>query len=145
MEEWIRILSERFGKDSLMALATVDAEGNPWVRTINAIFYEDSFYTITYALSNKMRHINGHAKVAISGEWFSGHAEGDNLGHIGKEENRAIAERLKTAFASWYGNGHINEEDPNTVILKMRLTDGILFHNGTKHEFCLILIREAEK
>ena len=34
-----------------------------------------------------------------------------------------------------YGNGHINEDDPNTIILKIRLTDGILFSNGLRYEF----------
>ena len=57
MDKHIEILAERFSKDSLMALATVDENGKPWVRTIDAIFYRDSFYTITYALSNKMLHI----------------------------------------------------------------------------------------
>ena len=135
MEKYIEILSERFGKDSLMALATVDEKGIPWVRTIDAIFYEDSFYTITYALSNKMKQIEKNATVAISGEWFSGHALAENLGHIKLESNQEMADRLRTAFASWYSNGHTNEEDPNTVILKLKLTDGILFSNGTKYEF----------
>lgn len=135
MEKYIEILSERFGKDSLMALATVDEKGIPWVRTIDAIFYEDSFYTITYALSNKMKQIENNATAAISGEWFSGHAFAENLGHIKSESNQEMADRLRTAFASWYSNGHTNEEDPNTVILKLKLTDGILFSNGTKYEF----------
>ena len=50
MEKHVEILTERFSKDSLMALATVDEKGKPWVRTIDAIFYQDSFYTITYGL-----------------------------------------------------------------------------------------------
>ena len=135
MEKYAEILNERFGKDSLMALATVDADGIPWVRTINAIFYEDSFYTITYALSNKMRHIKNNSSVALSGEWFSGHAVGEDLGHIKLEKNKEIADRLRAAFASWYDDGHVNEDDPNTVVLKMKLTDGTLFRNGAKYEF----------
>ena len=135
MEKHIEILNERFGKDSLMALATVDSNGLPWVRTIDAIFYEDSFYTITYALSNKIKHIDLNPNIAISGEWFSGHAIGENLGHIKSEKNLEIADELRKAFSAWYNNGHINEEDPNTIILKMKLTDGILFSNGTRYEF----------
>lgn len=135
MEKYIEILSERFGKDSLMALATVDEKGVPWVRTIDAIFYEDSFYTITYALSNKMKQIENNATVAISGDWFSGHALAESLGHIKLERNKEMADRLRTAFASWYSNGHTNEDDPNTIILKLKLTDGILFSHGTKYEF----------
>ena len=135
MEKHIEILSERFCKDSLMALATVDANGTPWVRTIDAIFYGDSFFTITYALSNKMKHISGNQTVGISGEWFSGHGVGENLGHIKLAQNQDIADRLRTAFAAWYDNGHTNEDDPNTVILRIKLTDGVLFHNGTRYEF----------
>lgn len=135
MEKHIEILNERFSKDSLMALATVDSNGIPWVRTIDAIFYEDSFYTITYALSNKVKQIEANSNVAISGEWFSGHATGENLGHIKSENNKEIADKLRKAFSAWYGNGHINEDDPNTIILRMKLTDGILFSNGIKYEF----------
>lgn len=135
MEKYLEILTERFGKDSLMALATVDEKGKPWVRTIDAIFHEGSFYTITYALSNKMKQIKNCCTVAISGEWFSGHAIGEDIGHIKAEENRDIADRLRNAFAAWYSNGHINEDDPNTVILRMKVTDGILFSNGIRYEF----------
>lgn len=135
MEKIINILTERFSKDSLMALATVDEKGMPWVRTIDAIFVEDSFYTITYALSNKVIHINNNPKVAISGEWFSGHGLAENVGHIKSDKNKEIANKLRTAFASWYDNGHTNEEDPNTIILKIKVTDGILFKDGTRYEF----------
>lgn len=70
MEKYIEILSERFGKDSLMALATVDEKGIPWVRTIDAIFYEDSFYTITYALSNKMKQIEKTPQLRLAESGF---------------------------------------------------------------------------
>lgn len=135
MEKYIEILHERFGKDSLMALATIDKNGKPWVRTIDAIFFEESFYTITYALSKKIDHIKNNPNIAISGEWFSGHGIGENLGHIKLEHNREIANKLRLAFAKWYANGHTNEDDPNTIVLRIRLTDGILFSDGTRYEF----------
>lgn len=135
MGSYFEVLTEKFGKDSLMALATIDKSGKPWVRTINSLFYEDSFYTITYALSNKIKHIENNPNVAISGEWFSGHAIAENLGYIKSEENKDIAEKLKLAFVSWYGNGHIDENDTNKVILKMKLTDGILYNEGNKYDF----------
>ena len=135
MEEHIKIISERFAKDSLMALATVDEKGTPWCRTIDAIFIEDSFYTITYALSNKIKHIEKNPQVAISGDWFSGHGIGQNIGYIKSPENEKIANALRTAFASWYDNGHTNEDDPNTIILKIKLTGGTLFSNGKRFDF----------
>ena len=135
MTTYIEILKKRFSKDSLMALATVDKNGLPWVRTIDAIFIDDSFYTITYALSNKVQHLNNNPLVAISGEWFSGHGIGENLGHIKLPQNEEIANKLRQAFASWYDNGHTNEEDPNTIILRIKLTDGILFSEGNRYDF----------
>ena len=135
MKKHLQILKDRFGKDSLMALATVDEQGTPWVRTIDAIFDGDSFYTVTYSLSNKMKHIAIHPLVAISGEWFSGHAVAEDLGQVRLAQNKEIADKLRMAFAAWYGNGHINEEDPRTVILKMKLTDGTLFSDGVRYDF----------
>lgn len=135
MKTHLEILKERFCKDSLMALATVDENGKPWVRTIDAIFDGDSFYTITHALTNKMKHLAVNPLAAISGDWFSGHVVGESLGYIRLEQNHAIAEKLREAFASWYDNGHTNEDDPNTIILKMKVTDGILYDHGVKYTF----------
>ena len=135
MEKYIEILNERFSKDSLIALATVDENNLPWVRTIDAVFIKDSFYTITYELSNKIKHINNNHNVAISGEWFSGHAKAINLGHIKLCENNEIANRLRKEFAAWYDNGHTNEDDPNTIILRLKLTDGILYKDGNRYDF----------
>lgn len=135
MQKHIEILSERFGRDSIMALATVDENGRPWVRGVNAIFHENSFYVVTYALSNKMKHIGKNPVVAISGEWFSGHAKAENLGHIKLEKNKDLAQVLRTAFSDWYDNGHVNEDDVNTVILKITPTDGTIFKNGERIDF----------
>lgn len=127
------ILTERFGSDSLIALATVDGD-SPAVRTVNAVYRDGSFYVITYALSGKMQQIGRNPKVAVSGEWFTARGVGESLGHILREENAALADMLRTAFAAWYGNGHVNEADPHTVLLRIRLTDGVLFHHGTRYE-----------
>ena len=127
------ILMERFGKDSLMALATVD-HGIPSVRTVNAVYIDSAFYVVTYALSAKMQQIAKNPTVAVCGEWFTAHGVGENLGHVLREENRAIMDLLRTAFAAWYDNGHINEGDTNTCLLKIKLTDGVLFSNGTKYD-----------
>ncbi len=135
MKNCIDLLNKKFGKDSLMALATVDEQGCPWVRTIDAVFCTDSFYTVTYALSNKMQHIQNNPNVAISGDWFSARATGENMGHIKSEKNEKTADMLRAAFADWYDNGHINEDDPNTVILRIKLTHGVLFDNGIRYEF----------
>ena len=136
MQQIEQIMTERFGKDSLMALATVD-RGLPSVRTVDAVYIAGSFYTITHALSGKMQQVRQEPRVAICGEWFSGHGIGEDLGHVLREENREILAVLRSAFSAfsaWYGNGHIQEEDPNTVLLRIRLTDGVLFSQGQRYE-----------
>ena len=127
------IMDERFGHDNLIALATVDGD-SPAVRTVNAYSEDGCFYTVTYALSGKMRQIAKNPKVAICGDWFTARGVGESIGHILLAENAVLADKLRTAFAAWYSNGHTNEADPNTIILRIRLTDGVLFHHGTKYE-----------
>ena len=126
------ILTERFGKDSLIALATVE-NGIPYVRTVDAVYLGGAFYVVTYALSGKMQQIAKNPTVAISGEWFTAHGVGENLGHVLLPENKKIMDLLRAAFAAWYDNGHTNEADPNTCLLKINLTDGVLFSGGTRY------------
>ena len=128
-----QIMNERFGKDSLISLATA-VDGVPYVRTVNALYEEGSFYIITYALSGKMQQIQTNPVVAVSGEWFTAHGLGENLGWFGRPQNKAMADKLTAAFASWIDNGHNNFEDENTIILRIKLTHGVLFANGTRHE-----------
>lgn len=127
------ILTERFGKDSLIALATV-ADGIPYVRTVDAVYIDGAFYVVTYSLSGKMRQIEENPIVAVSGDWFTAHGTGENLGHVLLEENKLVMEILRSAFAAWYDNDHTNEADPNTCLLKIRLTDGVLFADGTRYD-----------
>ena len=131
--EALRIMDERFGCDSLISLATC-VEGVPYVRTVNAYYEGGAFYVITYALSGKMRQIAENPVVAISGEWFTAHGKAESLGHILAPENFDMADKLRCVFAEWNDNGHTNESDPNTIILKIRLTDAVLFSHGTRYD-----------
>ena len=127
------IMKERFGHDTLIALATIN--GNfPSVRTVNAYYEDGAFYIITYALSDKMKQIETNPNVGICGDWFTAHGKGCSLGWFCKEENRGIAEKLKEAFHEWIDNGHNDFDDENTVILRVRLTDGVLFSHGTRYD-----------
>lgn len=129
-----KIMLERFGKDTVIALTTVENEV-PYVRYVNAYYENGAFYMITYALSNKIKHIEKNVNVAVAGEWFTAHGKGVNLGYFGKEENDRIAEKLKIVFAEWIDNGHNNFDDENTIILSVELTDGLLLSHGTRYEF----------
>ncbi len=127
------IMQERFGHDNLIALATVEGD-MPSVRTVNAYYENGAFYVVTYAQSNKMRQMQNRPTVGLCGDWLTAHGIGESLGHILLPENAALAKRLRAAFAAWYNNGHTNENDPNTIILRIRLTDAVLFHHGTRYD-----------
>lgn len=129
----ISLMNERFGHDNLIALATVDG-GRPAVRAVNTYYEDGSFYVITHALSGKMRQLAENPEAAICGDWFTAHGIGENIGHPRDEKNTALMEKLRCAFREWLGNGHTNEDDPNTCILRVRLIDGILMSHGTRYE-----------
>lgn len=132
-DEVRKIMDERFGHDNLIALGTV-FEGIPYVRAVNAYYEDEVFYVVTYALSNKMKHIAANSTVAICGDWLTAHGRGVNLGHVLATENADIMSKLRNVFAEWYDNGHTNEEDPNTCILKVLLTDAVLMNHGMRYE-----------
>lgn len=126
-------MDERFGCDSLIALATSDGM-RPSVRAVNAFYQDGTFYTITHALSGKIRDIAANPTVGLCGEWFTAHGTAESLGHILLPENADLADTLRTVFGEWYGNGHVNESDPNTIILRIRLSDGVLMWHGTRYD-----------
>jgi general stress protein 26 len=129
----LEVMKKRFGQDTLISLATVEGEV-PSVRIVNSYYEDGAFYIITHALSNKMKQIQKNSAVALCAEWFTAHGIGENIGHPCDEHNMAIICKLREAFSAWYKNGHTNEEDKNTCILCIRLTDGVLFDHGTRYD-----------
>lgn len=127
------ILMERFGKDSIIALATT-ADGTPFVRNVNGFYFDRAFYVLTYGLSNKMKHIEANPMVAIAGDWFTAHGKGVNLGYFGREENKEIANKMRVIFAEWIDNGHNNFNDVNCCILRIELSHGLLLSHGTRYD-----------
>lgn len=128
-----QIMNERFGKDSVIALATT-VGGVPHVRNVNAFYSEGAFYVLTHALSNKMKQIEENPVVAIAGDWFTAHGKGVNLGYFGKSENEIIFKKMKVIFSDWIDNGHTNFDDVNTCILCIELEDGRLLSHGARYE-----------
>ena len=127
------ILLERFGKDSIIALATA-VDNIPYVRSVDAFYENGVFYVLTHGLSSKMQQIEQNPAVALSGEWFTAQGKGLNLGYFGKADNLHIANKMKQVFSAWIDNGHNNFDDTNTCILCIKLTNGILFSDGTRYE-----------
>jgi hypothetical protein len=142
-KEWFRmqtyeiamnIMAERFGKDSLIAVATTDG-ARLYNRVVDAYYENGAFYISTYALSNKMRQIGAHPEVAVCAvDWFSGHGTGKNLGWVLEPQNADIRAKLRKAF-EWY-DGVNNEQDKNCCILEIRLTDGLLIkdHHALRYQ-----------
>lgn len=126
------IMLSRFDKDSLISLATA-VDGIPSVRTVDAFYEDGSFYVLTYADSGKMKQIEQNPTVAISGEWFTAHGTGENLGWFGAAENTRLAAKMRQVFAEWINNGHNNFDDPKTIILRIRLTDAVLMAHGNRY------------
>ena len=127
------ILSGRFGRDSIVALAT-SVDNIPYVREVDAFYEDGAFYVLTHGLSGKMKQIERNPTVALAGDWFTAQGTGVNLGYFGKEENAHIAGKMRQVFSEWIDNGHNDFEDPNTCILCIRLSHGVLFSNGTRYE-----------
>ena len=127
------ILLERFGKDSIISLATA-VDDTPYVRNVDAFYENGAFYVLTYGLSGKMQQIRQNPTVAISGEWFTAQGNGVDLGYFGKPENAAIAAKMRNVFSAWIDNGHNDFQDLNTCILCIKLTSGVLFSNGRRYE-----------
>lgn len=128
-----QIMMERFGKDNVISLATVDKD-QPYVRSVNAFYEDGAFYVLTYELSGKMNQIARNPHVAISGDWFTAQGLGVNLGSFCSKANMDISAKMKKVFAGWINNGHSNLTDEHTCILKIKLTTGILFSHGTRYD-----------
>ena len=127
------VLLERFGKDSIIGLATT-VDNVPYVRNVDAYYENGAFYVLTYGLSNKMKQIEINPTVAISGFWFTAHGKGVNLGYFGKEENKEIASKMREVFSEWIDNGHNNFDDVNTCILRIDLNEGVMLTPDRRYE-----------
>lgn len=142
--EAMKLLDEKLGnKDGLISVSTIalessdDGKCRPAARIVNAYYKDGMFYIVTYATSNKMLQIaqNPEVAVCVIVESFTADGVGENLGWVGDLRNVEIMTVLRTIFAEWYNEAN-NDEDPNTCLLRIRLTKGLWNnpHEGTKNE-----------
>ncbi|MFV0399193.1 MAG: pyridoxamine 5'-phosphate oxidase family protein [Oscillospiraceae bacterium] len=143
-DEAMKKLDEQVGnKDGLIALSTIalepgaDGKSRPAARIVVAYYEDGAFYTVTYATTAKMRQIaqNPEVAVCIIVENFTADGIGENLGWVCDEKNTEMMTKLRTIFAEWYNDAN-NDEDPNTCLLRIRLTKGLWNnpHEGTRTE-----------
>ncbi|QSX06470.1 pyridoxamine 5'-phosphate oxidase family protein [Sedimentibacter sp. zth1] len=130
-EESMQVMNELYGHDVAMPLATVNGE-KANLRVVNAYYKDKAFYITTYALSNKMKEIKLNPYVAINHNLFVAHGVGENIGNPLDETNKALREELRHAFCAFYDK-HVDENDKNTCILKIKLTDALVFAHDFKY------------
>jgi general stress protein 26 len=134
-ETAMEIMTERFSKDSLIAVATTDGK-RLHNRMVDAFFEGGAFYVTTNSLSHKVQQIEINPDIAVCAiDWFSGHGIGRNLGWVLDPQNAEIRSKLREAFSAWYDHAN-NEQDKNCCILEIRLTDGMLIkdHHAIRYQ-----------
>lgn len=130
------ILSKRFSTGKLIALAT-SVDNKPYVRAVNAYYENGIFYVMTDASTGKMKQMEINPEVAICGELFNGRGIAENIGHVLKDEHKELMKTLRIALAEWYEYGNVDENDPNTVILAIKLTEASVISNGVMHKLII--------
>ena len=99
-ENAMKIMVERFAKDSLIAVATTDGE-RLYNRIVDAYYENGAFYISTHALSNKVKQIEANPEVAVCAiDWFSGHGKGKNLGWVLDPQNAEIREKIRKSLSA---------------------------------------------
>jgi general stress protein 26 len=127
----IEYITHQFGKDVVIALATRTETGVN-IRTVNGYYKDGCFYVMTYEASHKMREITRDPHVAICKDLMCAQGTGKNLGNPLLEKNRELRNELKEVFSAFYSR-HVDENDPLTCILEIRLTSAAAFTRDTKY------------
>lgn len=130
-DEAAAVLKDLYGHDVPMPLATINGK-KANIRVIDVYYKDAAFYATTYGLSNKMKEIAKNPNVALNHNLFVAHGQGENAGNPLENHNKDLREELKQIFFSFYDK-HVDEEDPNTCILKIALEDALLFANDYKY------------
>ena len=135
-ENAIKLMNERCGngKDNVIALATIgltlNAAGNPRpaCRMVDAYYEEGVFYVSSDATKSKSLEIAKNSEVAIGGlDWFVAQGTAENLGWVKDEKNAEIRAKMKKYFG-WF-DAHGNEDNPNSIVLRITLTNGTITDN----------------
>ncbi|MBS5937425.1 pyridoxamine 5'-phosphate oxidase family protein [Clostridium sp.] len=139
-ENAMRLLEERCGndKEEVIALATIalssTAAGNPRpaVRMVCAYYEDGVFYVSTDARKNKMLQIEKNNEVSVSGfGWYALQGRAENLGWVKDEKNARIREKFKKIF-DWFDEDG-DEDNPNSIVLRISLTEGTITDNEEKY------------
>ncbi len=133
-EEVEEIMCKRFGKDTLIAVATTDGS-KMYNRIVDAYYEDGKFYFTSTTSSNKVKQLEKHPEVAIASvDWFSGHATAKNLGWVSDPDNSQARDKVKKAF-EWYVSV-VDEKNEDNCIIELTLTEGMLIkdHMETRYK-----------
>ena len=131
-EKSIQVLEDLFARDYQFALATCD-ENIPSVRFVDTFYYDGAFYVVTHAESLKVLELELNEKVALCNKSYRFSGMAHNIGHPLKKENSEIRHKLMDAFSSWYFK-HNNENDKNMCYIKIDLSHGFFYKDGTGYD-----------
>lgn len=119
------------GKEEVIALATIsifpNADGNPRpaVRMVCAYYEDGVFYVSTDATKNKMLQIEKNNEVSVGGlGWYAFQGTAKNLGWVKDEKNAEIRAKFKKVF-NWFDEVG-DENNPNSIVLRITLTEGTI-------------------
>ena len=125
----IKVMNELFAKDYQFALATSN-NNMPSVRFVDTFYDNGSFYVVTYGTSKKVKEIEANPNISLCNKQYRFHGMAYNIGHPLESHNAEIREKLLVAFESWYFK-HNNENDKNMCYIKIELSSGFFYKDGT--------------
>lgn len=136
----MKLLDELCGndKEEVIALATISLSpgetGNPRpaVRMVCAYYEDGAFYVSTDATKNKMLQIEKNNEVSVCGMgWYTFQGKAENLGWVKDEKNADIRAKFKKIF-EWFDEVG-DEDNPNSIVLRISLTEGVIIDNAEKY------------
>ncbi|NLU52607.1 MAG: pyridoxamine 5'-phosphate oxidase family protein [Clostridiaceae bacterium] len=139
-ENAIKLLEERCGNDKevLIGLATISLSPNaagmprPAARMVCAYYEDGKFYVSTDARKSKMLQIEKNNEVAVAGlDWFAFNGIAENLGWVKDEKNARIRAKFKKVF-DWFDEVG-DEDNPDSIVLCITLTEGTIIDNERKY------------
>jgi general stress protein 26 len=139
-ENAMKLMEELCGndKEELIGLATIsltpDTAGNPRpaVRMVCAYYEDGVFYISTDARKNKMLQIEKNNNVSVAGlGWYTFQGIAENLGWVKDEKNAEIRAKFKKVF-NWFDEVG-GEDDPNSIVLRITLTEGTIIDHEKKY------------
>jgi uncharacterized pyridoxamine 5'-phosphate oxidase family protein len=131
-EKTLYVMDELFAKDYQFAFATAN-ENMPSIRFVDTYFDSGCFYIVTYANSKKVKELEINENVSLCNKAHNFTGKAYNLGHPMNPQNQEIRDKLIRAFEPWYFK-HNNENDVNMCYVKVELTNGFFYKDGTGYK-----------